>query len=348
MRIEEFIVEEQCSIVEVMDKIDKNSKGSIYVINQGKLIGAVTDGDIRRYLLKGGKLEENITAVMNRNVRYLLQEKEKTAEAVLKEEKISSLPIVDLNGYIIKIIFHDFIVEKEKKGLKVPVVIMAGGKGTRLYPYTKILPKPLIPIGEQTITEHIMDHFSAYGCKEYFMIVNHKKSFIKSYFGENRYKEYITYIEEKEFLGTGGGLRLLEKDKINQTFFMTNCDILIDADYSEILSYHKKEKNIITMVCAEKNMVIPYGTIQTTEDNQIVELKEKPEIKFITNTGFYVIEPNLIEMIPERTFIHITDIIQKCMKEGKKVGAYKIQEEQWLDMGQLEELEKMKEKLGII
>ena len=124
------------------------------------------------------------------------------------------------------------------------VVILAGGKGTRLKPYTDILPKPLIPIGDQTITEHILDHFERYGCNRVLMIVNYMKNFIKSYFTDHDDKKDICFIEEKEFLGTGGGIRLL-KEQIHETFFLTNCDILIDADYSEILSYHKKVKTLL-------------------------------------------------------------------------------------------------------
>ena len=223
---------------------------------------------------------------------------------------------------------------------------MAGGKGTRLYPYTQILPKPLIPIGEKTITEHIMSRFKEYGCSHFDMIVNYKKHFIKSYFLDNENTVDVDFIEETEFLGTGGGLRLLE-GKYQSTIFMTNCDILIEEDYAKILEYHKKNNNIITMVCAEKNMLIPYGTVEISETGQALALKEKPRLSFITNTGFYVIEPEFLNMIPENTFIHITDIIQNCIDTGKKVGVYKILEEKWLDMGQMEEMERMRQKLNI-
>ena len=223
---------------------------------------------------------------------------------------------------------------------------MAGGKGTRLYPYTQILPKPLIPIGDKTITEHIMDRFIEHGCDKFTMIVNYKKHFIRSYFIENEEQRNIEFINEDEFLGTGGGLKLLE-NKMQSTFFMTNCDILVEEDYSEILKYHKIQRNIITMVCAVKNMTIPYGTVDIREDGSVIGLKEKPEFTFITNTGFYVIEPELLRLIPENTFIHVTDLIQQCIEEEKKVGVYKISEDKWLDMGQLDELERMKEKLNV-
>ena len=204
----------------------------------------------------------------------------------------------------------------------------------------------MIPIGEKTITEHIISRFHEYGCEHFDMIVNYKKNFIKSYFLDNENTYDVNFIDETEFLGTGGGLRLL-KGRYKTPFFMTNCDILIEEDYAKIFEYHQKNKNIITMVCAEKNMIIPYGTVEVSKDGQAMGLKEKPSLSFTTNTGFYVIEPEFLELIPDNTFIHITDVIQKCIDMEKGVGVYTISEEKWLDMGQMEELEKMKKKLNL-
>ena len=223
---------------------------------------------------------------------------------------------------------------------------MAGGKGTRLYPYTQILPKPLIPIGEKTITEHIMSRFMKYGCKSFEMIINYKRNLIKSYFLDNEDTYDITFIDEKQFLGTGGGLKLL-KGKIDTTFFMTNCDILIEEDFDRILEYHQKNNNIITVVCAKKNMTIPYGMVEVSESGKALALREKPCFSFLTNSGFYVIEPEFLDMIPDNTFIHITDVIQRCIDMKMQVGVYTIPEEKWLDMGQLEEMEKMKKRLNL-
>lgn len=342
----DFIINDNSNLMQAMQKMNKNKQGIIYIATDLILQGVITDGDIRRFLLRNGSTEENVMAIANKNPISLSSVQEKSAYSVMEHHNIRSLPILDEQGKILKIYFADEIVEREKEQLKIPVVIMAGGKGTRLYPYTQILPKPLIPIGEETITEHIMDRFEAYGCNEFFMIVNYKKNFIKSYFEDNEQKRSVRFIEEKEFLGTGGGLKLLQ-GQMNSTFFMTNCDILIEADYAKILQYHQKKKNLVTIVCAVKKMVIPYGTVMTDENDQIVEMKEKPELSFVTNTGFYILEPEFLELIPDNTFIHITDIIQKCIGLKKNIGVYKISEDKWLDMGQLEELEKMKEKLSV-
>lgn len=344
MQLADYIVGEECSIIDAMQKINKNTKGIVYVCVDNTLCGSVTDGDVRRHILNHGSIIDSVKTIMNDKTVFCYFEDKEMAYAKMLQKQIRSMPILNDQNKIIDIVFIDEKNEVAKQQLNIPVVIMAGGKGTRLYPYTQILPKPLIPIGEKTITEHIMSRFEEYGCNHFDMIVNYKKHFIKSYFLDNENAIDVDFIEETEFLGTGGGLKLLE-GKYHETFFMTNCDILIEEDYANILEYHKKNENIITMVCAEKNMVIPYGTVDVSKEGQAIGLKEKPRLSFITNTGFYVIEPELLSMIPENTFIHITDVIQKCIDAEKNVGVYKISEEKWLDMGQMEEMEKMYQKL---
>lgn len=346
MVLSDYLITADATVLQAMEKIDQNSKGMVYVVSDAVLKGVVTDGDIRRFLLHQGDLKQNIFQVANKAPLSLKLGEEELAKELMETKDVRSVPILDENGRILKICFREETVENKKEAIHIPVVIMAGGKGTRLYPYTQILPKPLMPIGEKTITEHIMERFEQYSCKEFTMIVNYKKHFIKSYFDDHEFAGKVNFVEEKEFLGTGGGLRLLS-GRFTTPFFMTNCDILIEEDYADILRYHREQKNLVTMVCAVKNMTIPYGTVEVTKDNKAVGLQEKPELTFLTNTGFYILEPEFIERIPENTFIHITDIIQKCIEEGKNVGVYKIPEEHWLDMGQLEELERMKLRLNV-
>ena len=264
-------------------------------------------------------------------------------EKIMQEKVITALPIIDREQKIVNIHFLEKKIEN-KKQLNLPVIIMAGGKGSRLKPFTEILPKPLIPIGGKTITEHIISRFQEYGCTHFDIIVNYKKNLIKSYFQDNENHYDICFVEEPEFWGTAGGLKLIE-NRYNTSFFITNCDILVQTDYAQVIEYHKQNANLITIVCAKKKVVIPYGTIETDQTGQIISFREKPEFEFITNTGLYLVEPEFIEKIPEQTFIHITNVIQKCIEQGEKVGTYIIDEENWMDMGQLEELNRMKSKL---
>ena len=349
MFLEELLVSADLKIMDAMKILDKYGKRILFLTEGKKLKAALSDGDIRRWLLNGGSLEAKASEIANFNPKYLESAERNNAISYMKQHSIDALPILDKEGNICDIVFlndsNEVSEKTDSESLSdVPLVIMAGGKGTRLYPYTEILPKPLIPIGEQTITEHILSRFEKYGCCNFSMIVNYKKELIKAFFSDSKRK--ITFYEEKEFRGTAGGLKLLCGD-MKDTFFMTNCDILIDGDYEKIYRQHKENKNIITIVCAAKHEVIPYGTVETDGEGQVKKFTEKPSFEFLINTGFYVIEPEFLEYIPIDTFIHITDVIQMCIDKGLRVGVYTVSEENWMDMGQLDELKKMREKLGV-
>ena len=235
-------------------------------------------------------------------------------------------------------------VDNRKKA-GIPVVVMAGGLGTRLYPYTKILPKPLIPVGEKPICEMILDRFCDYGCRQVYMVVNYKKNMIKSYFNDLENKPYqIEYADETEFLGTGGGLCLL-KGRLNTTFFFSNCDTLLDVDYGDVYQYHKRHGNLITMICAYKHYTVPYGVVEMGENGAIEGMREKPELNFLTNTGVYVVEPQVVAELEDGKKQGFPDVIEKYRRAGKPVGVYPISESAWMDMGQMEELEKMRRRL---
>jgi len=346
MNLQDFIITNNTSVLEVMSAINKNSRGIVYICDGEKLEGVITDGDIRRYILKNGDLSAPVHDIVNREPKYVFYEEMANADSYMKLHEIASVPIVDRNLNIISINFLNSQPVHKHIDLNIPVVIMAGGKGTRLYPYTKILPKPLLPIGDKTITELIMDKFKVFGCSKFNMIVNYKKDLIKAYFNDGEYKQSIEFTDETEFLGTGGGLTLLT-DKYNSTFFMNNCDIFVNENYGEMIEYHRNAQNIITLVCAIKNVTIPYGTVNIANEGQITKITEKPSSSYMINTGLYIIEPEFIEFIPKNQFIHITDVIQDCIASGKKVGAYPVSENAWFDMGQFEEMDRMKERLNI-
>lgn len=347
MNLEQYLVTKDMSILDVMKKIENNTKQIVFVVQGKHLLASITDGDIRRHLLAYGNINDTVENIGNHSPEYIKQDKREKALEIIKEKQIAALPIIDDSDELIDIIFRDHLDINKYDNLGIPIVIMAGGKGIRLKPYTDILPKPLIPIGDLTITEHIIKHFQVYNCFPIYMIVNYKKNFIKAYFSERELDYQIQFVEEEEFLGTGGGLSLLPKEELGNTFFLSNCDILVEADYADISNYHKKNKNIITMVCAKKTVTVPYGTVSIGEMGMVTRLEEKPQFSYYTNTGMYILESEVINYIPEGSFTHITDIIQTCIDNGKKVGTYLIDEENWMDMGQIEELEKMRSKMGL-
>ncbi|MEG2295707.1 MAG: sugar phosphate nucleotidyltransferase [Oscillospiraceae bacterium] len=340
MDFKHFFIAQTDTIIHAMKRIDTNAKGIVFVVDNTRLLATVTDGDIRRHLLKGLPATDPVSMVANFKPSYIYASKKSDAKAILTRKKIKCLPVLDEHHHVLSIIWNDDYECKMHTTLNVPVVIQAGGKGTRLYPYTQILPKALIPIGEIPISERIIHKFTEYGCTDFFMIVNHKKKMIASYFEEKTQPYSMKFIEETEFLGTGGGISLL-KGKITDTFFFSNCDSIMIADYYDIYQFHKKNKNKITMVCSMKNISIPYGVVEIDREGGLLKMKEKPELSFLTNSGFYIIEPEVIDEIPKDTFIHITQIIQMQKDKGESIGVYPVSENSWLDMGQPEELNHM-------
>lgn len=342
----EIYISERNTILEAMQILNKTAKGILFVQNNGKLLAALTDGDVRRWILKTGDLNAAVKCAANYSPIYLYEDQAKEAAKIMEKYSIEAVPIVNMNQTIKEIVFKNKIHKKiEKFANDIPVVIMAGGLGTRLSPYTNILPKPLIPIGDYPIAEHIINKLCLYGCSQFYMIVNYKRNMIKAYFDDLDKGYSIDYITEEKRLGTGGGLSLL-KGKVESTFILTNCDILINDDLSKIYKQHIESGNTITMVCSLKNFTIPYGVVNIGEDGAIESMQEKPCMSFFTNTGCYFVEPEVIEELAYNEPIDFPTIVEHYMQCGKKVGVYPIGEDAWLDMGQFDELEKMKERLG--
>jgi len=346
MDVRDFLVNEEATMLAAMEQLDKVAKKVLFVERNGHFVAAITDGDIRRWILKKGNLDAKVKDIANYNPKSLYETDKYKAKEYLKEHSIEALPILDKENNIESVVLWNDEEISPKRNLVIPVVIMAGGLGTRLYPYTKILPKPLIPIGEIPIVEHIMNRFNQYGSNRFYLIVNHKKNMIKAYFNEIKKNYIVDYVDEDKPLGTGGGLSLL-KGKINSTFIMSNCDILIEVDYEKIFTYHKREKNLVTIVCSLKKVRIPYGVIEISDTGEIDNMKEKPELSFFVNTGMYVVEPEVIDGLQNNQPIGFPDIIAQYKSSGQKIGVYPISENSWLDMGQLDEMEEMRKRLEI-
>lgn len=346
MQIEDFLIEEEAMIIKAVEQLEEKRCRVVYVVRDGKLVGSVSDGDVRRYTLEDGKKELTVKYIANYNPKCLLRYDKNKITDMFETSEMYSIPIVNYNGEIVEIVFRNGRRVRRDYDLNCPVVMMAGGRGTRLFPYTKILPKALIPIGEIPISERIIDNFVDYGCKQFYLIVNHKKKMIQSYFEAIERSYEMEYIEEDRYLGTGGGLWLLN-GKIQKDFFLVNCDIIIDADYSEIYNCHYKNNDYITIVAAKYKSVVPYGVISFAEDGSYMGLKEKPESDYIINTGMYVVNRELINIMPQNQEMSFPDLIEKCRAAGKKIGVYIIEESAYMDMGQLEEMEQMKKKLRV-
>ena len=341
--LQNFIGNENFTLAEAMQKIDANTSGILFLVDSAaKLIGCITDGDIRRFLLAGGKLDAPVMKAANLNPKFAFSEEE--ALQLYHKKNFIVIPIVDIEKHILSLYSGEESIIKERAALSIPVVINAGGRGTRLDPFTRVLPKPLIPVGDLPIIEHIMKEFQTYSCNRFHIIVNYKKELMKAYFTESENRYDISWYDEAKPLGTGGGLSLL-RGSLNETFFFTNCDNLLQANYERMLEFHKENGNVITMVCAYKNYSIPYGVIEMGVNGKIERMKEKPMVSFLTNTGVYIVEPEVLDDIEDNVAIGFPDVVEKQRKKDRKVAVFPVSESEWMDMGQLNELEKMRKKL---
>ncbi|WP_313151774.1 sugar phosphate nucleotidyltransferase [Lacrimispora sp.] len=349
MDFHELLITEDTTLINAMQLLDTSARKILFVVRDERLLAAISDGDIRRWILDKGSLDAEVKQLANFSPKYIVDAERGKAKQYMAEQHIDALPVVDDSHKIVDVIY---LYEECEEGetseelADIPVVIMAGGLGTRLYPYTKILPKPLIPIGDIPITEHIMNRFRKYGCKDFYMIVNHKKNMIKAYFNEIEKDYNITFIDEDNPLGTGGGVGLL-KGIIKTTFILTNCDSLIKDNYVQIVSEHKVKQSEVTMICSLKNISVPYGVVEIGENGSIEAMKEKPQYSFFTNTGTYVVEPGVIDAIKPNEAIGFPDVIQEIKDAGGNVRVYPINEKAWLDMGQFDSMEDMRTRLGV-
>ena len=349
MDAQKYLIPDDMQITEAIKRIDEGKKKIVFCVREHRLVGAFTDGDMRRFILRDGDMRKPVCQAMNHSPISLPILQEDRARAFVEQNAMAALPLVNERMEVVKIYFRDELESRRVASTalaEVPLVIMAGGKGTRLYPYTRILPKPLIPIGDMPIMDHIMQRFGQYGIRDVYMILNHKRNMIKAYYSDADMPFNIHYIDEEQFLGTGGGLSLL-KGEIHSTFFLSNCDCLLDADYACMYDYHKEHKNAITFILAAKVMSVPYGVVELAQSGAIQALKEKPEYSFLVNTGIYLLEPQVLDTLQDGEAIDFPDIAQRLMADGHSVGGYPITEKSWMDMGQLNEIQNMTKELGL-
>lgn len=325
------------SILTAMKLMDEVRRKLLIVISDDKYVGLLSIGDIQRAMIKNHKLTEKISSIMRSD--YIVAKPTQSFDEVKKLMLIlraEFMPVVDEQNNLVNVYFWEDLFGESKKGplfrFNLPVVIMAGGIGTRLKPLTNVLPKPLIPINDKTFLEEIFERFNNHGCDTFYISLNYKAELIEYYLKQQNLPYNLIYLREDKPMGTAGSLSLL-KGKIKETFFVSNCDILIEQDYSEVLNYHRESKNEITIVGALKHFPVAYGTIETGDNGKLLQLIEKPELTFKINSGMYILEPNLFNEIPANEFFHITQLIQNVEKRGGQVGVFPVSEKSWKDVG---------------
>ena len=344
-KIKDRIISPSVTLLEAMKRMDEIKVKMLFVFDEAHFEGIFTIGDVQRAIIKNVPLNKPVSAIVDKNKKYVTPEEDRT-EIRRKMLAIRSecMPVVDANGNLVDVYFWGDLFKhsepQHREKIDLPVVIMAGGKGTRLKPLTNVIPKPLVPVGDKTILEVIMDQFEGIGCHKFYMSVNYKADMIKYYLGQLDHKYDIEFFMEDKPLGTIGSVSLL-KGKIITPFFVSNCDSINEQDYRDVYDYHVSNHNDMTVVTLVKSFKIPYGVIETGEDGLMTALKEKPEQTYQVNTGVYILNPELIDEIPEGEFFHITHLMEKVQKRGGRVGCFPVSEHAWKDMGEWSEYLKM-------
>lgn len=338
-------IDTKSSLITALRQMDYNRVKLLFAFNEDFFVGLLTIGDIQRAIIRGVQLSTSISEIIDKEKIYAHHdESEEQIKSEMARLRAECMPVIDDDGRLVKIYywedFFDSNIKEQRTKINLPVVIMAGGKGTRLKPITNVIPKPLVPVGDKTILEVIMDQFEGIGCKKFYMSVNYKADMMEFYLSQLDHKYDIQFFMEDRPLGTIGSVSLL-KGKITTPFFVSNCDSINDQDYRDVYDYHIQNKNELTIVTMVKSFRIPYGVIETGEDGIMTALREKPELNYQVNTGVYILNPECIDEIPQGEFFHITHLMEKIKVRGGRVGCYPVSEGAWHDMGEWPEYLKM-------
>ncbi len=346
--MKKIIIKDTSTLYSALQKLQDSSGTCLIVIdNKKRLLGTLSDGDVRRAILRGKKLTEKVKEVCRKKCLFVYKNSaNKSSLANLcKKKNIEVIPIVDKKKKVINYFssksLGNFNLTKEETDLEV--VIMAGGIGARLKPLTNIIPKPLIPVQDKTIIEKIMERFYEQGFERFILSINYKSNIIKSFMKNLKPKFSYEFIEEKKKLGTAGSLYFL-KDKKKKNYFVINCDTIVDIEYLKLLDFHKSNKNDLTLVVSAKKFLVPYGSCKIKKSGELLQLEEKPEHHHLVNTGLYVINSQLFNYIKKEQYLDFDDFINVIKRKKKKIGLFPISESSWSDVGKWDEYKKFLEK----
>lgn len=331
------VIAPKSTIREAISTIDAGGIQTALVLTLDNiLLGTVTDGDIRRAILKGLPLETDIQEIMN--TQPTIARHGDSQDNILVTMKLTGhrhIPVLDNNNRVIDVAFLEDLIQTDE--LENWVILMAGGLGTRLRPLTEDCPKPLLKIGNKPILETILENCRNHGFKKFYISINYKAEMVKKHFGDgSRWGVQIKYIEEQKRMGTAGALGLLE-EKPSKPILVMNGDLLTKVNFQHLLDFHKEHNAQATMCVREYHFQIPFGVVDIT-DQRITSITEKPSQRFLVNAGIYVLEPATLELIPTDTFFDMPDLFKWLIERGLTAAAFPIRE-YWVDIGQLPDLE---------
>lgn len=335
-----YIIDESLNIGEALVSLNQLSNDilTLFIVDgQGRMVGSLTDGDIRRCLIDGVKLDAPVSMAMNRNFHYLQYGHISINEIkALKSKKIVLLPYLDCDRRIIKI----YNLQKQKSILPIDAVLMAGGKGLRLRPLTETVPKPLLKVGNKPIIDYNIDHLIEYGVDQISITVNYLKEQIESYIAESRVGSNIRCVREPQYLGTIGSIRFVECFH-HDTVLVMNSDLFTNINYEDFFSHFSEHQADMSVAAVPYSVSVPYG-IFDLDGREIKGIKEKPTFNYYANAGIYLIKRDLLDLIPSNIFFDATDFLNLLISKGYKVIRYPITG-YWLDIGKFEDFDKAQE-----
>ena len=338
------IINPTTSIVDTIKVIDTSALQIALVVDDANhLLGTVTDGDVRRGILRAVTLDQQVSEIMNENPVVANSEMNQDEMFnLMKEKRINQLPVVDEEGHIVNLQLLSNLIQPES--VENWVVLMAGGFGTRLKPLTTDCPKPMVEVGGKPILETILSSITEQGFSKFFIAVNHMAGRIKDYFGDgSRWGVEIAYLEENKKLGTAGALSLLPEQP-SKPILVMNGDLLTKVNYKQLINYHHEHNALATMCVREYSFQIPYGVVRI-ENNLIHEIDEKPVQRFFVNAGIYVLEPWSLEYIPHNECYDMTTLFEKIIEDNNNASVFPIRE-YWIDIGHHEDFEKANNDYG--
>jgi dTDP-glucose pyrophosphorylase len=338
-----YLIGEESNIQKALNKLNKNQDKCLIVLSvKGKLLGTLTDGDIRRSLINGINFSQSIKKIYYKRPFYIKKKTGKNIEKNIPKNIFKNyrvIPVVNKNKLLIEIFSRNLIKSKNNYksknkffGKEVPVVIMAGGEGKRLLPHTAVIPKPLIPFNGKSMIEHIIERFKYYFFNSFIISLNYKSKLMEAYFSSEKKGTNIKFIHEKKPLGTAGALKKINRKKIKD-FFVINCDSLIRCDYISLLTYHLENQYDMTIVVTKKTETLNYGTCKINKKGKLLKITEKPLTTFLANTGFYVLNSKILSLIKKNENIDMNELIERSIKRKFKIGVFPIHESEWQDLG---------------
>lgn len=342
---ESTLIGPQTSLEEAIATLDREALRIVLVVSaERRLLGTLTDGDVRRALLKHMTLDVPVAEVMCVTPRTAARDwsKERIL-ADMEKYQLLQLPVVDQAGHVIGLeTLHDLL---NKRHLDNPVFLMAGGFGTRLQPLTHNCPKPLLKVGEKPILELILENFINAGFHRFFISTHYMPEMIRGHFGDgSQWGVSIRYIHEEEPLGTGGALGLLPHDEIDQPLFLMNGDLLTTLNFQNLLEFHQDHSGVATMCVREYEHCVPYGVIQS-EGHRICSMVEKPVHRFFINAGIYLLSPDLVKSVAPGVRVDMPTLLEREIANGNDVNMFPVHE-YWLDIGRMEDFKRAQQEFG--